>query len=72
MKDKTIGRLVLAGFMIALLIWVVWDLWEQDTMHNMTCEQLWFFGQEIKDSSTASRHSHVVAHLVTDCYEYWK
>jgi len=62
-----ISHYTLGIIIIVFMVWLVWDLNEQDIMHNMTCSELWDYGQEISDSGTATRHSHVVAHLVTDC-----
>ena len=67
-----ISNYVWIFIMIGFLTWVVWDLYAQDVMHNMSCEELWDYGQKIKDSGIASTHSHVVAHLVTDCEVYLK
>ena len=67
MKNSTIGRIILSVVIIGLLSWVVVDLWEQEVMHDMSCDELWLFGQEVKDNGVASRHAHVVAHYITDC-----
>ncbi len=67
-----IKQIVLSIIIIIFLAWLAWDLYQQDIMHNMTCSELWDYGQDIKDSGTAIRHSHVVAHLVTDCEVYLK
>ena len=67
-----IKQIILSIIIIIFLAWVVWDLYEQDVMHNMSCEELWDYGQEISNSGIASKHSHIVAHLVTDCEVYLK
>jgi len=60
-------QFIISIIIVVFLAWLVYDLYQQDIMHNMTCSELWDYGQEISESGTATRHSHVVAHLVTDC-----
>ncbi len=62
-----IKQYILSIIIILFLVWLVWDLYQQDIMHNMTCSELWDYAKEMSDSGTATRHSHAVAHLVTDC-----
>ncbi len=67
-----VKQIIISIIIIIFLAWLAWDLYQQDIMHNMSCEELWDYGQKIKDSGIASTHSHVVAHLVTDCEVYLK
>jgi len=70
MNYKQFKQIIISIIIIVFLVWVAYDLYMQDIMHNMTCSELWDYGQEISDSGTATRHSHIVAHLVTDCEVY--